>query len=417
MILRPCNIFLLWLLPALVFCAVASGQPSVRPGIDVLLDECSDMLRNRRVGLITNQTGVSSTLKHSIEILHEHPDINLTALFAPEHGLTGSRAAGAMVPSSVEEITGLKVFSLYGSTRKPLPEMLAEIDVLLFDIQDIGTRWYTYISTMALAMEAAAENNKQFIVLDRPNPLGGIAVDGPVLEKEYKSFVGMFEIPVVHGMTAGELALLYKSDNGLELDLEVIRMRGWDRSMVWPDTGLQWVPTSPHIPSFESAVTYPGLGLLGETGLLNVGVGYTLPFQVAGAPYISAEEFARRMNSLQISGVYFRPVYYEPFFGMFEGSTCRGVHLHVIKPDEFPALTTVMRMLEALRNMHPEHFKSEFDREFDRGRVRRESFNRHLGTASAAEVLIKGESVSPLLESWSLDIEEFREKRKKFLLY
>ena len=419
MILRGTGSSLFFILLAVFFCQAAGGQPSVRPGIDVLLEEFPDLLVNRRVGLITNHTGVSSTLRHSIELLHEHPQINLTALFAPEHGLTGSRAAGARIPSSVEEMTGLKVFSLYGGgdARKPTPAMLDEIDVLLFDIQDIGTRWYTYISTMALAMEAAAENNKRFIVLDRPNPLGGVAMDGPVLEKDYKSFVGMFEIPVVHGMTAGELALLYKSDNGLELDLRVVRMDGWERSMTWPDTGLQWVPTSPHIPSFESALTYPGLGLLGETGLVNVGVGYTLPFQVAGAPYISAEKFAGRLNALELPGVYFRPVYFEPFFGMFRENTCQGVHLHVTKPDEFMAVSTVMHMLEALRDMHPQHFKREFEREFNRRQVRRESFTRHLGTAAAAEALIKGERISPLISRWQQDINAFREKREKFLLY
>ncbi len=418
MILKGVNLPLVGLLLAvLFFCRAAGAQPSVRLGIDVLLDEIPENMRGSRAGLITNHTGVGSTLRHSIELLNEHPDINLTALFAPEHGLTGSRAAGTRVPSSVDEMTGIKVFSLYGATRKPTPDMLEKVDILLFDIQDIGTRWYTYISTMALAMEAAAENNKQFVVLDRPNPLGGIAMDGPVLEEDYKSFVGMFKIPVVHGMTAGELAVLYKSDNNLELDLRVIRMEGWDRSMAWPDTGLQWVPTSPHIPSFESAVTYPGLGLLGETGLVNVGVGYTLPFQVAGAPYISAEEFSRRLNSLKLRGVFFRPVYYEPFFGMFRERTCQGVQLHVVKPDEFLALTTVMHMLEALREMHPDHFKREFEREFDRRQVRRESFTRHLGTAAAAEALVSGARLSPLLERWAQDVNEFREKRKPFLLY
>ncbi len=411
MIPRPLNFSILWLLLAVVFCQGAWGRPVVRPGIDVLLDELPGLLRNKRVGLITNQTGVSGSLRHSIDLLNAHPGVNLTALFAPEHGLTGSRAAGAHVPSSVEAMTGLKVFSLYGASRKPSPDMLEGVDVLLFDIQDIGTRWYTYISTMALAIEAAAENNKQFIVLDRPNPLGGVTVDGPVLGEDYKSFVGMFKVPVLHGMTIGELALFYKAEYGLDVDVRVIRMEGWKRSMFWPDTGLQWVPTSPHIPSFESAMTYPGLGLLGEVGIVSVGVGYTLPFQVAGAPWMDGEAFASRLNSLNLPGVYFRAVYYEPFFGMFSSRTCRGVQVHAVEPHKFLPLTTVMRMLEVLRDMYPEHFKREFNAR------RQNSFNKHLGTDEFSSALLSGAPVAFVLEKWSRELETFKEKRKPFLLY
>src|SRR5699024_10523271 len=261
-------VFLLALLPAAVAGVGknnSNDQESFSPGVEVLLNEELDQLQDKNVGLITNPTGVDQELNSIVDTLHNHPDVNLVSLYGPEHGVRGSEQAGDYVEFYIDERTGLPVYSLYGETRKPTPEMLEDVDVLLFDIQDVGTRFYTYIYTMAYAMEAAAENDIEFIVLDRPNPIGGVNVEGPVLNPDYESFVGLYPIPLRHGMTVGELALLFNDEFDIGVDLSVVEMNGWERSMYYDDIPLEWVLPSPNMPTLDTAMVYPGAALIEGT--------------------------------------------------------------------------------------------------------------------------------------------------------
>jgi len=288
--------------------------------------------------------------------------------------------------------------------------MLRGVDVLIFDIQDIGVRWYTYISTIAYAMEEASKREKEFIVLDRPNPLGGLNIEGPILDPKLKSFVGLYPIPVIHGMTIGELAKLYKDEKKMRLELRVIPMEGWQRSMVWSDTGLTWIPTSPWIPTAETALTYPGMGLLGETGLVSIGIGYTLPFQMAGAPWMSKYTLAKKMNEKNLPGVVFRPCSFQPFFGKFRREACEGIQIHVVDSRKFKPLAAAMYLIEAMRELYPQRFHSSFNEE------RRKGFDTHLGRSISSE-LKAGRNVESILENWEKETEDFRKKREKYLLY
>ena len=273
-----------------ILCGVAQAQKiKIKTGIEVLKEQNFKCLEGKRVGLITNPTGVDNQMKSTIDILHEAPNVNLVALYGPEHGVRGDVHAGDHVTDITDATTGLPVYSLYGKTRKATPEMLKDVDVLVYDIQDNGCRSFTYISTMGLAMEAAAENGKEFIVLDRPNPLGGLKVEGNLVEDDCVSFVSQFKIPYVYGLTCGELALMLNAEKMLEggkqCKLHVVKMKGWKRKMDYVQTGLQWVPSSPHIPHTHSSFFYPVSGILGELGYMSIGVGYTIPFQMFAAPW------------------------------------------------------------------------------------------------------------------------------------
>lgn len=380
-------------------------------GIDVLIKQEINFLKGRRIGLITNQTGCNHKLRPTIDLLYEHPDVKLVALFSPEHGLRGMISAGQHVAASHDTHTGLPVYSLYGKTRRPTDKMLRGLDTLVFDIQDIGVRWYTYISTMALAMEEAGKRKIEFIVLDRPNPLGGLKIEGPILDTRLKSFVGMYRVPVVHGMTVGELAKFYQGEQKLPVKLRVVRMEGWERRMVWNDTGLTWVPTSPWIPASQTTLLYPGMGLIGETGLVSIGIGTCLPFEIAGAPWMSSYTVAGKLNEKHLPGVIFRPFFFEPFFGKFHGKKCGGVHIHVVDNHKFMPLTTALYLLETIREVYPQRFTSSFTRE------RKKSFDKHLGTGKISLALERGEIIDTVLEGWKRNIKKFREKRKKYLLY
>ncbi|MEG1546286.1 MAG: DUF1343 domain-containing protein, partial [Bacteroides sp.] len=323
----------IYLLAALCFftLSISAQKIRVKTGIEVLKQDNFKLLEGKRVGLITNPTGVDNNLKSTIDILHEAPNVNLVALFGPEHGVRGDVHAGDKVDNSNDPSTGLPVFSLYGKTRKPSPEMLKGIDVLVYDIQDIGCRSFTFISTMGVAMEAAAENNIEFVVLDRPNPIGGLKVEGNLVEDKYISFVSQFKIPYVYGLTCGELALMLNGEKmQKECKLQVVKMKGWKRKMDYLQTGLQWIPSSPHIPHPHSAYFYPVSGILGELGYLSIGVGYTIPFQMFAASWIKAEEFAERMNKLQLPGVKFRPIHLKPFYATGKGEHLQGVQVHLL---------------------------------------------------------------------------------------
>ncbi|HET7616713.1 MAG TPA: DUF1343 domain-containing protein, partial [Bacillales bacterium] len=294
-----------------------------RLGIDVLLKDRMDLIKGKNVGLITNPTGVNHELTSDVDLLFHNSNVNLVALYGPEHGVRGGHQAGDYVPYYIDEETGLPVYSLYGKTRKPTPDMLENVDVLLFDIQDVGTRYYTYIYTMAYAMQAAAENGIPFVVLDRPNPLGGTKVQGPVLDPDFSSFVGMYPIALRYGMTVGELAKYFNNEFNIGADLHVVKMQGWNRSMTYQDTSLQFVMPSPNMPTVKTALVYPGMALIEGTNV-SEGRGTTRPFELTGAPWINAKDLTDALNAKHLPGVRFRAAHFTPTFSKYNGEMCNG---------------------------------------------------------------------------------------------
>jgi len=392
------------------------SQPVVKPGIDVLRSRGFDILKGKRVGLITNPTGISADLEPTIDILFRAPGVKLVALFGPEHGVRGDVEGGKLVDGYNDARTGLPVYSLYGKTRKPTKDMLRGIDVLVYDIQDIGVRSYTYISTMGLIMEAAAENNVAVVVLDRPNPLTGTRVEGPMLDLRYKSFIGAFQIPYVYGMTAGELAEMINLEGWLEnrvkCKLTVVPMEGWKRSMWWDQTGLVWVPTSPHIPHATTPMFYVMTGLLGELGTANQGVGYTLPFELVGAPWVDADRLADYLNNKKLPGVIFRPMSYRPFY--FDTSDTRflGVQVHVTDLEQLNMTAVQITVLDALQRLFPE--KDIFQRAKP---DRISSFDKAAGSTELRKALQTRRSVDSILKDLDQDLVQFKAARAKYLLY
>jgi uncharacterized protein YbbC (DUF1343 family) len=388
----------------------------VKLGIDVLRDRGFDILKGKRVGLITNPTGISSDLEQTVDILHHAPGVKLVALFGPEHGVRGDVEGGKEVNGFNDSRTSLPVYSLYGRTRKPTKDMLRGIDVLVYDIQDIGVRSYTYISTLGLAMEAAAENNVTFVVLDRPNPLTGTRVEGPMLNLKFKSFIGAYQIPYVYGMTAGELAEMINMEgwlqNGAKCNLVVVPMEGWKRAMWWDETGLVWVPTSPHIPHATTPMFYVMTGLLGELGTANQGVGYTLPFELVGASWVDGDKLAEYLNLQRIGGVQFRPLSYRPFYFDTAGSRFLGVQIHVTERDKLDMTGVQVSVLDALQRLFPH--KDIFDRAKPE---RTESFDKAAGSSELRKALLSRKPVKEILKTMSDECSTFKAKREKYLLY
>lgn len=334
------------------------AEAKVKTGIEVLASQHFAPLKGKRVGLITNPTGVDSNLRPTIDILFEAPEVDLVALYAPEHGVRGNIYAGDKVSNSRDTKTGLPIYSLYGKSRKPTAEMLRGIDVLVYDIQDIGCRSFTYISTMGLAMQAAAEQGIVFMVLDRPNPLGGNRVEGCPVETGYTSFVSQYPIPYIYGLTCGELARLLNGEGmtGTKpCKLTVIAMEGWTRDMDFADTGLPWVAPSPHIPQAISAYYYPMSGIAGELGTLSIGVGYTLPFELFGASWVDADTLADRLNALKLEGVIFRPIHYTPFYGTQKGSRLQGVQVHLVDRKTARLTEIQFYVMQEMAALYPSH--------------------------------------------------------------
>ena len=395
---------------------VGRGEPAVKPGIDVLRTRNFDILKGKRVGLITNPTGISWDLQPTVDILKNAEGVELVALFGPEHGVRGDAEGGKYIHSYVDGRTGLPVYSLYGKTRKPTKDMLKGIDVLMYDIQDIGVRSYTFISTLGLAMEAAAENDVTFVVLDRPNPLTGLRVEGPMLEMKFKSFIGMYPIPYVYGMTAGELAEMINMEgwleNGVKCKLVVVPMEGWKRSMWWDETGLVWVPTSPHVPHAATPIFYVLTGLLGELGTANQGVGYTLPFELVGGPWVDGEKLADYLNARKLGGVEFRPLSYRPFYFDTSGGRFQGVQVHVTDRERLSMTTVQFTILDALRKVFP-------DKDiYERAKPERiASFDKAVGTSDIRIAHQNGKSVDELIRQMDQARALFMIKREKYLLY
>jgi uncharacterized protein YbbC (DUF1343 family) len=400
-----------------LFAGITFGQPrQVRTGIEVLRDEQFATLKGKRVGLITNPTGVDSRLQSTVDILKSAPGINLVALFGPEHGVRGDHAAGDMVASYTDKETGLPVYSLYGKTRKATPEMLKGVDILVYDIQDIGCRSYTYISTMGLAMETAAENKIPFVVLDRPNPLGGNRVEGNVVEKGFESFVSQYPVPYVYGLTCGELAMYLNGEGllggGARCSLTVIPMKGWKRGMTFEETGLPWVPASPHVPEAHSPEYYVSSGMLGELGVISEGVGYTTPFQDFAAEWIDAKAVADKLNQMGLPGVMFRPTIFNPFYGKFKEKELHGVQVVIAHGSTVNLMSLQFLFMQVNNELYPD--KNPFVLA-DAGRLK--SFDRVAGSDSVRILFTKRmryDDVKPFLDK---DLNAFSEKAKKYMLY
>ncbi|KOR83165.1 hypothetical protein AM233_02855 [Bacillus sp. FJAT-22058] len=381
-------------------------KQKVSPGIEVLLKEEKNVLSGKKVGLITNPTGIDSKLTSIVDLLHDDPDINLTALFGPEHGVRGDAQAGASVEYYIDEKTGLPVYSLYGKTKKPTPEMLKDVEVLVFDIQDVGTRYYTYIYTMAYAMEAAKENDIPFIVLDRPNPQGGESVDGPVLEPEFSSFVGLYPIPLKHGMTVGELATLFNKEFKIGADLKVIKMKGWKRDMDYDDTGLPFVLPSPNMPTVSTTYVYPATGLIEGTNV-SEGRGTTKPFELIGAPYINSDELAGKLNALRLPGVKFRAASFTPTFSKHAGKLSHGVEIYITDREEFKAVPTGLHIIKTIQDLYPGDF--EF--------LAANNFNLLIGNVWIMSRIKAGSTVNEILKEYQVRQDAFKKVRKNYLLY
>ena len=396
----------------LIFTASVSAA-KVQTGIEVLRADGFKLLEGKRVGLTTNPTGVDSNLKSTIDILWEAENVNLVALYGPEHGVRGNVHAGDVVDNEVDKKTGLKMYSLYGKTKKPNKEMMDEIDVMVYDIQDNGCRSYTYISTMGMLMEACIEHDKELIVLDRPNPLGGEKIEGCLVEDGYISFVSQFKIPYLYGQTPGELALyLNATDYENKCKLTVVEMKGWERDMTWDETGLEWIVASPHVPHGQSAVFYPVTGIFGEFGYISIGVGYTLPFEVMGAPWISADTLAEAMNALELPGLEFRPIYYKPYYSTFQGELCQGVQIHILDYEKARLSEVQFLVVQELMRLWPEKDWFQLCNQKRFG-----MFDKVCGTNKIREMFGKRYQWEDIREYWYKDVEAYREASSKYYLY
>jgi uncharacterized protein YbbC (DUF1343 family) len=385
---------------------------SVLCGIDVLLDQHLDLITGRQVGLISNASGVTRDLRSNVDALRRTSDVHLVALFGPEHGFEAIAADGASIGSTVDVRTGLPVYSLYGTVRKPTSEMLAELDVLIFDIQSIGVRFYTYVTTLLYAMQAAAEHGLTFIVCDRPNPIGGEILEGPLLEQGFESFIGPGPLPIRHGLTPGELARLYNQAWEVGCDLTVVSCAGWERAMWFGDTRLPWVPPSPAMPWPETAIVYPGTCLMEGTNL-SEGRGTALPFHLLGAPWVDGHTLAKALNRLDLPGVRFRPVVFQPSTNKWAGEHCGGVQLHVTDRERFRPVTSGLYVLATARALYPKEF-AYLESGENGGRPHIDLL---IGSAKVRQALNAGVSVSDLVADWAGALDGFADRRRAYRLY
>jgi uncharacterized protein YbbC (DUF1343 family) len=403
----------------------------MKPGVDVFFEQHLGLVRGKRLGLITNPTGVDGRLRSTVERFRAHPDVTLAALYGPEHGVRGNAQAGEYVPFYRDEHFQLPVFSLYGQTQRPPADMLANIDAymrrydtqaegkevgrdmlqavdtLVFDLQDVGTRVYTYVATMAYAMQAAAEAGIPFVVLDRPNPINGVAMEGPILEHpEHSSFIGLYPVPLRHGMTAGELARLFNAEFlPRPCDLTVVPAAGWERARWFDETGLPWVLPSPNLPTPDTAAVYPGQVILEGTNL-SEGRGTTRPFELFGAPWIDGYVLARTLNARALPGVVFRETWFTPTFSKFSGRRCGGCQVHVVDRSAYRPVATTLALLEAIRELPGSELALHAD-----------YFDKVMGTATVRAAWERGAPMAESAAAWAAGIEAFAARREPYLLY
>lgn len=403
-----CGLLSTWSLQASDVVADTAHADRVKTGLDVLLEDDARLLHGKRVGLITNMTGVDRELRSSVDLLARLPGVELVALFGPEHGVRGDAQAGDHVGDARDAATGLPVYSLYGEHREPSAQMLQGIDVLVFDIQDVGARFYTYPYTLAHALGAAKRAGIAVVVLDRPNPIGGVLVEGPVLEPAQASFIGLYPIPIRHGMTIGELAGLFNTEFGIGAALQVVRMQGWRRDAAEPGNMLPWVPPSPNMPTPETALVYPGTALLEGTNL-SEGRGTTRPFEIVGAPWIDATALAARMNALELPGVRFRPTWFTPSFSKHAGVACAGVQLHVIDRSAFRPVRTGLALVATLQAMYPDMFRFEPEQD--------PFFDKLAGNDWIRQQVRVGRPWPDIEAQWQPGLAAFEQLRRRYLLY
>jgi len=401
--MRPAKTTTLLSLALLGTCCAA-----VRTGLD-RIGSCAELFHGKRIGIVTNHTARDRSGRHIVEIFQAMPGVTVAALFGPEHGINGTARAGHAIQSRTGTTGSPPVYSLYGPTRKPTPEMLGNVDILVFDIQDIGARFYTYIYTMALAAEAAAENGKLFVVLDRPNPINGLAVQGNILEPGFASFVGLYPIPVRHGMTVGELARMINAQGwlkgGIKAELVVVPMSGWRRGFWYDQTHLPFIKPSPNMTSLETAAVYPGMCLLEGTNV-SEGRGTELPFLQFGAPWIDPGALAARLNDMRLPGMRFEPVAFTPGFSKYQAKKCHGARIVITERDLLDPYWSGILIVNEIRRMYPADFQWKASH-----------FDRLCGTASVRQAITTGSDLQVLRRQWRAELKAFMEIRRKYLLY
>ena len=413
------------ILTALTLIPATGTAQTVLTGIDVLEANGFAQLQGKRIGLVTNPTGVDRYLNSTIDVLHSAPGVELVALFGPEHGVRGNAHAGEHVEGqAVDPRTGVPIFSLYGKTRLPSAEQFEGLDAIVYDIQDIGCRSYTYISTMGNVMKVAAMEGVEMIILDRPNPLGGLKVEGPGVEDSLISFVGQYNIPYVYGLTPGELATLLNEegmlsvkgsdgrDSTVKCRLTVVKMEGWKRGMNFDATGLLWVPSSPHIPTVEAAYLYPATGILGELGTVSIGVGYTLPFGMIAREGMDADLLASRLNSLCLPGILFRPIYATPFYGSLKGREIGGVQIYITDFGAARLSEIQFYVMQELRELDP-----TFGPFAKASASQLEMFDKVTGSKEVRRVFGERYRYEDIFSIWNDFADKFRDVSKKYYLY
>ena len=382
----------------------------VKLGVDMFFERDLSELRGKRIGLLTNQTGANADLISTIRLFHEHPELQLSVLFAPEHGLLTNAKEGERFTDTVHRSTGIPVFSLYGQSKKPTDAMMEQVDVVVFDIQDIGARYYTYIYTMAYMMEACARTGKRMIVLDRPNPIDGESVEGNLVDPDYSSFVGLYPIPNRHGMTVGELATYFNEEFRLQCELEVVQMEGWNRDSFYPETKLPWIPPSPNTTSLDMMLLYPGTCLVEGTNL-SEGRGTTQPFEIIGAPFIDGELLQDKVNAMGLEGFRARALAFTPTYQKYNGDLCEGIQLHITDRKKFKPIESIAHVLAVIAAMYAA--KVEF---LEYGKLKHPMFDLLAGNNALRQGLLTGD-IQSYLHQCRRDTESFMKTRERYLRY
>ena len=396
----------------LFFCSLFG---TVSLGVDVLFEnEKLDVLKNRRIGLVINQTSLNSSLRPTFDLFKENSHhYSLVALFSLEHGLHGAGNAGDSIPDTKND--KIPVYSLHGETRRPTTAMLKNIDLLVFDVQEIGSRSYTYATTLFYLMEEAAKHKIKVLVLDRPNPINGIVVDGPMLKEEFRSFRGYINVPYCHGMTIGELSKFFNEEYKVGCDLNIIKMRNWDRKMSYSQTGLHWTPTSPYIPEADTCLFYPITGTLGELGIINIGIGYTQPFKLIGAPWIHANDYAQSLNAQKLPGIKFLPYHFKPYYGIYADQECHGVKIIITDAKIYRPIATQYLILGTLKSLYPKKMEKLLS---NVAKEKLRSFNLVNGNEITAALLLNEKYFAwKLIELANEQLHDFSLIRQKYLLY